>query len=852
MTPRPEQADRARDAARNAAAPFHERGDLLMADTPALRKAKVTADATGDASAPSCDHCGDALAGLKVEQRKLGPAFKSFCCLGCAFIAEQLFLAQAGTRDRAALDRALRTDLARAVDGDGRLACAQIEVHGMVCAACALLIEHHVKRVPGVANVQVDFAARRAHVAFDASQTDIPSIKQAIERAGYRSDPAAPAARVRRIALLRVMIAWLMMMQVMMLSVPAYLAAAGEIPADIEQLLRIAQLVLTLPVLLFSAQPIARAAISQIRAGSAAAIGMDVPIVIGLTAAFVASAWATLAARGPVYFDSVTMFVALVLASRWLQGKGLERAHAYIDAAQRRTELSAQRLRAWPGSQAHDNVPAAALQIDDAVLVPPGETVPADGVVISGASVVSQAWLTGESTPIEKREGAPVLAGSINIEQPLVLRVTRSGEATSLAALRRLVDTAGRERPRVVELANRVAVVFLWAVMVIAALTVVGWWFVDPTQALRNAIAVLVATCPCALSLAAPAALAATQSSLARAGVLLVRAPALEQLARVDTFAFDKTGTLTAAEPALAHVVPLRGSAGHDSQTLLGLAASLEALSSHPFARALVRAAREARVTQPLARDAHAEASAGVEAEVDGRRLRLGRPDYALGLYTADAAPLLAMIRQRIERERIASDSVILLADVDGPIALFAFGESLRADADRLVQVLKHKGIDILLLSGDRRGPVERVAREVGIGTVYAHQTPETKRELVASLQASGRTVAMMGDGMNDAPVIAQADVSIALAEGNALAQARADLIVLSSRLSSVAHAFAAARRGMVIVRENLAWAFGYNVAVIPLAALGYVTPAVAAVGMAASSLLVVGNALRAAGGPQA
>jgi Cu2+-exporting ATPase len=822
-----------------------------MADSPALRKAKVVVDAGGSAPAVSCDHCGDPLAGLKVEQRKLGPALRSFCCLGCAFIAEQLFLAKAGSRDRVALDRALSAKLPRPLDSDGRLARTQMEVHGMVCAACALLIEHHVKRVPGVANVQVDFAARRAYVAYDASQADEPALVRAIEQAGYRSGEAAPAARVRRIGLLRVMIAWLMMMQVMMLAVPAYLAAPGEIPADIEQLLRIAQLVLSLPVLLFSAQPIFRAALSQVRAGAASAIGMDLPIVLGLAAAFGASAWATLTASGPVYYDSLTMFVALVLASRWLQGKGLERAYAYIDAAQRRTELSAQRLRAWPGSQATDMVPAAALQIDDAVLVPPGETVPADGVVIAGASAVSQAWLTGESTPIEKGEGAPVLAGSINLEQPLILRVTRSGEATSLAALRRLVDAAGRDRPRVVELANRAAVMFLWAVMVIAALTVIGWWFVDPSQALPNAIAVLVATCPCALSLAAPAALAATQSSLARQGVLLARAPALEQLARVNVFACDKTGTLTAAEPVLAHVVPLRSGAGNDAQSLLGLAASLEALSSHPFARALVRAAREACLTQPLAQDAQAQASAGVEATVAGRRLRLGRLDYALGLCSGDVGPILAQLRRRIERERIAGDSVIVLADADGPIALFAFGETLRADADALVQMLKRQRIDILLLSGDRRGPVERVARELGIGTVYAHQTPESKRELVARLQDSGRIVAMMGDGMNDAPVIAQADVSIALADGNALAQARADLVVLSSRLSAVSHAFGAARRGMGIVRENLAWAFGYNVAVIPLAALGYVTPAVAAVGMAASSLLVVANALRAARSPR-
>jgi Cu2+-exporting ATPase len=545
-----------------------------------------------------------------------------------------------------------------------------------------------------------------------------------------------------------------------------------------------------------------------------------------------------------VYFDSVTMFVALVLGARWLQGRGLARAYEFIDAAHRHTQLTAQRLRAWPGSPVTDTVPAASLAADDVVLVAAGETVPADGVVVSGASAVSQAWLTGESTPIEKAEGMPLLAGSLNLEQPLLVRVTRAGEATSLAALRRLVDAAGRERPRVVELANRVALVFLWAVLAIAALTVFGWWLVDPARALPNAIAVLVATCPCALSLAAPAALAATQSSLARRGVLTARVAALEQLARVDTFACDKTGTLTAAEPRLTQLVPLRSG---DAMKLLAMAASLETLSSHPFARALARAAKDAGLSLPPISEGRAQASAGIEAVIDGRRLRLGKADYALGLIDADPVPVAARLLRRMERDKLASDSVVVLADREGPLALFSFGEALRNGAAQLVQDLKQVQIDVLLVSGDRRAPVERVARDLAIGTVYAHQTPESKRDLVRTLQNSGRTVAMLGDGMNDAPVIAQADVSIALAEGNALAQARADLIVLSSRLADVSHAFTAARRGMKIVRENLTWAFVYNVVVIPLAALGFITPALAAVGMAASSLLVVGNALRAA-----
>lgn len=815
-----------------------------MSASPALRKAKIVADGDGASVAATCDHCGDPLAGLKVERRKLGPKMQSFCCLGCAFIAEQLYLAQAGSRDRAALDQAVADALPRPLPPEAQLARAQIPVQGMVCAACGLLIEHRVKRMAGVASAQVDFAGRRAYVAFDATQTDAQKIAQAIRKAGYATGDAAPAARTRRLELLRVLLAWLMMMQVMMLAVPAYVTQPGDIPPDIEQLLRIAQLVLTLPVMLFSAAPILRAALSQVRAGVSSVIGMDLPIVLGLTAAFMASSWATLTAHGPVYFDSVTMFVALVLAARWLQGRGLARAYAHIDAAHRSTQLVAQRLRAWPGSPVVDTVPALGLAIDDHVMVAPGETLPADGVVAHGASAVSQAWLTGESTPIEKSEGMPVLAGSLNLEQPLVVRVTRAGEATSLAALRRLVDAAGRERPRVVELANRVAVVFLWAVLVIAALTVIGWWLVDPARALPNAIAVLVATCPCALSLAAPAALAATQSALARRGVLTARVAALEQLARVDTFACDKTGTLTAAEPRLAQLVPLRS---FDALKLLAMAASLESLSSHPFARALSRAAQEAAVALPPISEGRAQASAGVEAVIDGRRLRLGKADYALGLIDADPVPVAARLLRRMERDKIATESVIVLADREGPLALFSFGEALRADAGDLVQQLRRENVDVLLVSGDRRAPVERVARELAVGSVYAHQTPESKRELVRELQKSGRTVAMLGDGMNDAPVIAQADVSIALAEGNALAQARADLIVLSSRLADVGHAFGAARRGMRIVRENLGWAFAYNVIVIPLAAFGYITPALAAVGMAASSLLVVGNALRAA-----
>jgi len=808
-----------------------------MSAAPVIRKAKQPGAAAEGAGAAACAHCGDGLAGLKIVSRTIGGQRRDYCCLGCAFIAEQLHLARASDADRVALEASLAQGPARREVPAG--ARTQIEVRGMVCAACALLIEHRLRRTDGVASAHVDFTAQRAYVGFDPQRVDAAHLKRVIERAGYRTDVGAPSeARRRRIELLRVLLAWLMMMQVMMLAVPAYVAKPGDIPADIEQLLRLAQLVLTVPVILFSAVPILRGAWSQLRAGP---VGMDLPIVLGLSAAFAASAWATITAHGAVYFDSITMFVALVLGVRWLQARALRTARGHLDDAQRRARLFARRLRGFPASLATESVSADQLVVDDHVLVPVGETVPADGVIVQGVSSISQAWLTGEAAPIEKQDGAPVLAGSVNLEQPLVVRVTRAGEATSLAALRRLVDDAGRERPRIVELANRIAVVFLWAVLAVTAATVIGWSLVDPSQALPAAIAVLVATCPCALSLAAPAALAATQSRLAERGVLTARSAALEALARIDVLACDKTGTLTTAEPALTRVIPLRGLRSAD---VLAQAAALEAVAAHPFARALAQAA--AQVPVPIAHDVVITPSAGIEGTVAGRRMRIGKIEYALALSGGTGQSGWTRRWPALAAQLPADGSVIALADGQGALAVFAFGEMLRPDAAALVDAARALGAEVVLVSGDRAGSVERVARALGIERAYAKQTPASKRELVAQLQGTGRRVAMLGDGFNDAPVLAQADVSIALAEGAALAQARADFIVLGSRAADVAVLLRSARRGMGIVRENLAWALLYNIAAIPLAAFGYLSPALAAVGMAASSALVVANALRA------
>jgi Cu2+-exporting ATPase len=666
-------------------------------------------------------------------------------------------------------------------------------------------------------------------------------VRTVIERSGYRTGTdAALEKREARIELLRLMIAWLAMMQVMMLAVPSYIAGPGDIAPDIEQLLRIAQLILSVPVVLFSAWPLLHAAASQVRAGQ---VGMDLPIVLGLSAAFCASLLSVVTAHGAVYFDSITMFVALVLGARWLQARALKRASEHIDAVDRRTVIMAQRFRRYPVSGVIDTIVADELRAGDRVLVPAGETVPADGVVASGDSSVSQAWLTGESTPIEKSAGAPVLAGAVNLDQPLVMTVTRAGASTSLAALRRLIDEAGRERPPVVEVANRVAVYFLWSIILMAVLTLLGWNAVDPAQALPNVIALLVVTCPCALSLAAPAALTAAQSALARRGVLTARTAAMQAAARVDIVAADKTGTLTSSAPSVARVVQLRSG---PLEPVVAIAAALESASTHPYARAIAAHASSHGIEPAAAQDARIEGSAGVEATVRGVRYRIGRAEFASAMTRGDDEAIWSSFRELARSHALAGIGMAVLADAAGPLAVFVFTETIKPDARDFAERIRAGGASLILVSGDRREAVARTAQALGVENWYANQTPDSKRKLIGQLQGEGRVVAMIGDGMNDAPVLAQADVSIALAEGSTLAQARADFIVTSQRVADAAVVFTVSRKGMRIVRQNLAWAFFYNVVAIPLAAFGYLTPALAAAGMAASSLIVVANALRA------
>jgi P-type Cu2+ transporter len=784
-----------------------------------------------------CAHCADPLAGVRIVQRRIDGERKPFCCLGCAFIAEQIALA------RSRLGRSAQVELADERAAGQQPARSQIEIRGMVCAACAFLIESRLRTTPGVSVANVDFVARRATVVYDRNRVEPRALQQVVERAGYRVVAARQPEeerRVQRLELLRVGVAWLAMMQVMMLAAPAYLARPGEIGPAVQQLLLLAQAVLTAPVVLFSAVPLWRAAASQMRT---ARIGMDVPVALGLGAAVGASVFSVVARTGTVYFDSITMFVALLLSVRWWQQRALIRASQHIDDAVERTVSRAQRLRNHPQSSEFETIAPERLSVGDRVIVPAGTLVPADGRVVDGNSTLSQAWLTGESAPVDAGPGARVLAGSLNLDQPLVVEVLRCGERTSLSALQRLIVEAASERPRSVELASRVAVPFVWVLLGLSLATELGWMMVDPSHALRNAIAVLIVTCPCALSLAAPLATAVAQAALARRGVLVARVSALEELARVDTVAFDKTGTLTEAEPVVTGVLAVREL---DDSDCLRIAASLESRSAHPFARALIRTAQHAQVALAPVSSVTEVVGAGVEGCVDGRRVRFGKPDYALALM-GDSGLQLG-IGPALASQCTQGGTGLILADQEGPLAVVRFGERIRADASSTLSQLARSGSDLILLSGDRRSAVDAVASALGRDATlktYAEQTPAGKQALLARLQSQGRRVAMIGDGINDAPVLAQADASIAIASGSDLAQARADIICLRSSLADVGFVFELARRATRAVRVNLGWALAYNAAMVPLAIAGRLSPLIAAVGMAASSAVVLLNSLR-------
>ena len=715
----------------------------------------------GDAS---CYHCGEANPAGTDWRLDLDGAERAFCCAGCRAVTQTLRAAGLASfyarRTSVSLppkvdDGWLRDAIAAEAAGqishvDSNLREISLLLEGIHCGACVWIIERYLQQRPGVVEVTVNFAMRRARLRWDARIAQLPELLGAIAGIGYRAypyDPARREARARcqkRALLARMSIAVLAMMQVMMFAVPVYISG-DDVEREYQTLLNWASLVLTLPIVFYSATPFFVGAWRDLRSRR---LGMDVPVALGVAAAFAASVWATVAGRGAVYFDSVTMFVALLLVARWFELRARLSAGDDIEAIARELPPTAERLRGYPVTRDAETIAAAQLNVGDVVRVDAAVSIPADGEVLEGQSSVEEALLTGESWPQPKAPGAKVFAGSLNRESPLLVRVTAAGASTTLAALSRLVDRAASQRPRIGRIADSVARWFVTALLLIAAGAALFWWYTDPSRVLMVTFAVLVVSCPCALSLATPAALAAAAGALGRQRILMVSANALETLSRVTHVVLDKTGTLTTGRAQLIDVTPL---GQLDAMRCLTLAATLEQGSVHPVAIAL----RGATAPGCVATDVVATVGCGVEGMIAGRRYRCGRPDWVGNLHAAPIPPAAEQIDAR--------HCAVALADECGWLAWMTFGDAMRPSARGLVESLRRLGIEVSLVSGDRAATTQLVARAVGIDHWHGETTPEGKCALIRELQAAGAIVAMVGDGVNDAPSLAQADVSVTM-----------------------------------------------------------------------------------------
>ena len=702
---------------------------------------------------------------------------------------------------------------------------------GMHCAACAGTIEQALRSTPGVRAADVSAASHRGRVVWDESATQPSRWMNAVLRTGYRPLPAHDAlATERRLAETRKMtwrlgVAGLCMMQVMMYATPTYFTAPGEIEPDLVNLLRWAQWVLSVPVVLFSCQPFFRNAWLDLKLRR---VSMDLPVALGMLITFVVSSLGTFEPAGvfgrEVYFDSLTMFVFFLLTGRWLELRLRDRTAGALEALMHRLPDSVQRRNA---AGAWERVSVRRIRAGDVLQVLPGEAFPADGVLINGQTLADEALLTGESTPLARAAGERVIAGSHNLSAPVEMRVEQAGGDTRYAQIVALMAQAATSKPQIALLADRMAKPFLIFVLLAAGLACAWWWPSDPGHALMIAVAILVVTCPCALSLATPAAMLASAGALARNGVLVRRLQALEALSHVDTVVFDKTGTLTRDAFVLEDV---RLREGVSRECALALAAALARGSLHPVSRALSLAAdQEAGTQKPPELTALREVPGqGVVARHGAAgELRLGSAAFC-----------------GVEAD-LAHGPVSHLSDERGWLASFLLREDLRADSRAAVAELQAAGLKVSLLSGDRSESAERVSQLAGIKDARGGCLPDDKLAWMQQAQAAGHQVAMVGDGLNDGPVLAGANVSFAFGRAVPLARAQADFVVLGDRLSLIPITYAKAGRTMRVVRQNLGWAAAYNAVGVPLAMAGWMPAWAAGLGMAASSLLVVLNALR-------
>ncbi len=790
-----------------------------------------------------CFHCEDEIPPGTEVKATISGTERTFCCIGCE--AAAMFIEGAGLGNFYAhreqsehaelrpgtIDYDVFDDPAVSapyVRQDNDTQSATLYISDLYCPACVWLATEILEQELGVAEVSANPSTRRIHVQWEDSTIGLADILRVTSRVGFEPEPVIAGEtskqeeRDYRSAIKRLVVAGIFGMQAMMLAAGLYAGEFHGMTETTTMLLRAASLVTILPVMFYAAVPFFRGALRGIRHRKP---GMDVPVSLALVIAFGASVMNTVRHGDAVYFDSIAMFVALLCVSRFLEMRARHQADDQAEAVAALLPVAARKV----GSDGQTvDVARAEIGCDDLLALNAGDIVAADGIIMSGRAGIDERLITGESRPVDRQVGDTVLAGTKLIHGGVVARVTGVGAQTHIGDITRMMEQAQAQRGTLQGIADRLATPFVLGVLSIAFFTGVYWYLNSPDQVVRTVLAVLIVACPCALSLATPTALAVTATALARRGVLLTQARILDVLKPGCVVVFDKTGTLTEGEPTLRDVETI--DRRFAEQQLIDVAFALERNADHAMASAF-----EARSTGSVSLDAPAitHVGAGVSGTIEGIEYRIGKGSFVAEL-AATRSPL---------------DHGVYLGTEHGLLARFTLSDELKPDTKQIVDALQTQGLSVVISSGDSADTVCAVARTLGVESWYARQTPADKLDLVSRLKSRGARVVMIGDGVNDAPVLNEADAAIAIGNGTALARASADAILLGDTLRPLADLTAIARRTRRTIRQSLAWAAGYNAIGVTLAACGLITPWMAAIGMTASSLLVIGNALRIGGG---
>ncbi|MEO3682154.1 heavy metal translocating P-type ATPase metal-binding domain-containing protein [Shewanella vesiculosa] len=789
----------------------------------------------------SCFHCNEpVLTGDQFTTIINGQA-QSMCCPGCQAVSQAImdaglssyyqFRSEPGNRQTALVPEQLSQysayDLPEVqqdfVHKQGAIDSTSLSIDGITCAACAWLIEHKLKPVAGVTNVLVNSTTQRALVSWDSERIQLSEILQIISKIGYQAAPYQVDEQEKqskadsRKFLLRLGLAGFATMQVMMFALALYTGYFTDLDLQFRDYFRWVSLIFAAPVVLYSAQPFYFSALRSVLSGK---LNMDVSVSIAILGAYIASCIATMQGNGEVYFESVSMFTFFLLLGRYFE-----------QAARQKASVSSSNLHKLVPLTAHlchegeiTEIAAKQLSIGDIILVKPGEVIAADAEVVTGQSSVNEAMLTGEQMPISKRVSDKVYAGTINIEQPIEVRVTALGQDQLVAEIIRLQELASNNKPTIALIADRLARYFSGTVLSIAAITYVVWSFVSPEDAFWITLSVLVATCPCALALATPTAVTCATAIFTKLGVIPRKPGIFEKLTKINHVVFDKTGTLTCGQLSIGDVQTF---AGYSSAQVLSIAAAIEQGSLHPIALAF----------SPFYDNQHQvdtvehHIGLGIQASMNQQQVSIGTAQFV--------SPGMLPISVK------ATQSQWIYLSIDNElIAKIEMLDKLRVDSLATVNALKAANIKLSIASGDNSGHVEFLAHKIGISDVHSGLSPQDKLALVNRLQQDAN-VAMFGDGINDAPVLAGANLSVAMGSGSAIAKNSADLILLGDHLSRFNDAIYVAKQTQRIIHQNLLWAFAYNIIILPLAVTGHVAPYIAAIGMSVSSLIVVSNSLR-------